>query len=184
VRVVVLGTAAVGGGPGGSGPEWSCGCASCQSATRNAGERARSSDSLAVSADGRRWFLLNVSPDVVRQIERTELLRTPSAAGPETDPTRHRPVMGAVLTHGDLDQYIGLLSLSESTPLSLYSTPETYAGLVVQDTMFRSSSATRRHELSFHQLDLDAFTPLLDAEGMPSGLSVCAFPVPAKACTS
>jgi pyrroloquinoline quinone biosynthesis protein B len=141
-----------------------------------------------VSADGRRWFLLNVSPDVVQQIERTELLGPPSskldADVPDAGPPRRMPVMGAVLTNGDLDQYIGLSSLSESTPLSLYSTPETYAGLVVQDTMFRSPDAPRRHELSFHQLELDAFTPLLDAAGTPSGLSVCAFPVPAKTCTS
>jgi pyrroloquinoline quinone biosynthesis protein B len=137
-----------------------------------------------VSADGRRWFLLNVSPDVVRQIERAELSGSTGSNASNADQPHTLPVLGAVLTNGDLDQYIGLLSLSETTPLSLYSTPEIYAGLVVQDTMFRSPNAPRRHELSFHQLDLDAFTPLLDARGTPSGLSVCAFPVPAKACTS
>lgn len=171
MRVVVLGSAA-----GGGVPQWNCACGNCQAARRHGGVKSRSQDSMAVSADGRRWFLLNVSPDVARQIEDHEVLQ-PSPRGAAE--LRMSPVAGAVLTNGDLDHCIGLLSLREWTPLCLYATPETYAGLVVQNAMFRTLNRTRQ-QLIFRKVELDVWSPLLDADGAPSGLSVCAFPVAGK----
>lgn len=166
----------LGSAAGGGVPQWNCACPNCQAARRNAGVKSRSQDSMAVSADGRRWFLLNVSPDVARQIEAHEALQ-PIPDGKSA--LRTSPVVGAVLTNGDLDHCIGLLSLREWTPLCLYATLETYAGLVEQNAMFRTLNRTRQH-LIFRQVKLDVFSPLLDAEGTPSGLSVCAFPVAGK----
>jgi len=177
MKVVVLGSAA-----GGGIPQWNCACPNCQAARRvGSSVKPRSQDSLAVSADGQRWFLLNVSPDITRQIERTRALQplpgdSEGRLGPEA---RTSPIMGAVLTNGDLDHCIGLLSLREWTPLCLYATRETYAGLVVQNAVFRTLQRQRPH-LLYRELELDAFIPLRDVEGTSSGLSLCAFPVPGK----
>jgi pyrroloquinoline quinone biosynthesis protein B len=125
-----------------------------------------------VSADGRRWFLLNVSPDIIRQIERTSALQPGPAASTS-------PIIGAVLTNGDLDHSMGLLSLRERAPSCLYATRETYAGLVVQNAIFRTLERQRPLML-YRALELEAFVPLRDVSGSPSGLSVCAFPVAGK----
>lgn len=148
---------------------------------------------MALSADGQRWFLLNVSPDITQQIERHEALQPVALNGLHRAPEelaqagararrpafRVSPIVGAVLTNGDLDHCVGLLSLREWTPLCLYATPETYAGLIVQNAMFRTLNRQQPH-LIFHELGLDVLTPLLDADGLPSGLAVCAFPVAGK----
>ena len=70
---------------------------------------------MAVSADGERWFLLNASPEI-RAADR-ELPRRCTRAAP-----RHSPIAGIVLTNGDLDHCLGLLSLRESHPLRVYAT--------------------------------------------------------------
>ncbi len=169
MRVVVLGSSA-----GGGVPQWNCACANCQAARNNEGVTPRTQDSLAVSADGPRWFLLNVSPDVARQIERERALWPDGSRD-----LRHSPLAGAVLTNGDLDHCLGLLSLREWTPLSLYATPETYRGLVEQNSMLRTLQRQRSQSV-FRPLTLDIFQPLLDSDGNASGLGVCAFPVAGK----
>ena len=172
MRVVVLGSAA-------GLPEWSCACPSCQAARRRGGAlEPRSQDSLAVSADGQRWFLCNVSSDITRQIASTKALQ-PVADAERGAGTRQSPIIGALLTNGDLDHSMGLLSWPEQSPLCLYATRQTYAGLVVQDAIFRTLGRQRR-QLSYRALELDVFIPLRDVAGSPSGLSVCAFPVAGK----
>jgi len=174
VRVVVLGSAA-----GGGLPPWSCACPSCEAQRREGGRaKPRSQDSLAVSADGQRWFLLNVSPDVMRQIEwNTALQPAIAAAGGERGMRSGTgPIAGAVLTNADLEHSIGLLSLQQWAPFGLYATRATYAGLVVQNAVFRAPSQ-QRSQVLYRELELDAFVPLRDVAGRRSGLSVCAFPV-------
>jgi pyrroloquinoline quinone biosynthesis protein B len=186
MKVVVLGSAA-----GRGVPQWSCECPSCQavrrpveniSASAPSGSRLssrtqqRSPDSLAVSADGQRWFLLNVSPDITRQLEKAPALRP--AAGDASEGCAS-PIIGAVLTNGDLDHSMGLLSLTTRAPLCLYATRETYAGLVVQNAVFRMLHR-QRPQLSYRPLELDVFIPLLDPAGVSSGLSLCAFSVAGK----
>lgn len=61
---------------------------------------------MAVSGDGRRWFLVNASPDVTRQIERH--LRP----GMETA-LRSSPIEEIFVTNADLDHSLGLLLLRE-----------------------------------------------------------------------
>ena len=132
---------------------------------------------MAVSADGRRWFLLNVSPDITRQIENTAVLHpAPPAGGSHGPGESSSPIIGAVLTNGDLAHSVGLLSLRESTPLCLYATRETYAGLVVQNAVFRTLNR-QRPQVSYRELELDVFVPLRDVDGKPTGLSLSAFPV-------
>jgi pyrroloquinoline quinone biosynthesis protein B len=166
--------------------QWNCACANCQAARSQGSVKPRSQDSIAVSGDGRRWFLLNVSPDITRQLENTGALQlapagadAPSREGERGPALGSSPIIGAVLTNGDLDHSMGLLSLREWAPLCLYATRETYAGVVVQNAVFRSLNRQRPHVL-YRQLELDVFVPLRDAEGNPSGLSLCAFPVKGK----
>ena len=60
MKVRVLGSAA-----GGGFPQWNCGCANCNAARAGATHvRARTQESVAISADGDSWFLLNASPEV------------------------------------------------------------------------------------------------------------------------
>lgn len=177
MRVVVLGSAA-----GGGLPQWNCACVNCSAARRpGSGVKARTQDSLAVSADDRRWVLLNVSPDIARQIERTEALWPRPLAGglPHGPAVRTSPIVGAVLTNGDLDHSAGLLSLREWTPLALYATRETYAGLVSQNAIFRTLDRQRPHVLH-RELELESSLALRDVAGERVGLTVCAFAVPGK----
>jgi pyrroloquinoline quinone biosynthesis protein B len=105
----VLGSAA-----GGGSPQWNCGCPVCTAVRAGAG-RARTQSSVAVSADHRRWFLINASPDLRAQIE----------AFPGLHPygVRATPLEAVLLTDAELDHTLGLLLLREAPALRLYATP-------------------------------------------------------------
>ena len=63
LRVVVLGAAA-----GGSVPQWNCGCPVCLKARGEHPELQSTQASIAISADGAHWFLINASPDLRQQL--------------------------------------------------------------------------------------------------------------------
>lgn len=108
MRVLILGAAA-----GGGLPQWNCGCPNCASARR--GEiPPQTQSSIAVSADGKAWVLLNASPDI-----RTQFLDQP-ALHPSL--VRGTPLAGVVVTNGDIDHIAGLLVLREKTGFDLYAT--------------------------------------------------------------
>lgn len=112
MRIIVLGSAA-----GGGFPQWNCNCVNCRRA--RAGDPAaqvRTQCSLAVSADGERWYLINASPDLRQQLATTPALH------PHSGSPRHSPVEGVVLTNGDIDHIAGLLNLREGHPFSVYAT--------------------------------------------------------------
>jgi pyrroloquinoline quinone biosynthesis protein B len=101
-----MGTAA-----GGGLPQWNCACAMCARSRRDGAGRTQ--DCLAVTGAGRRWYLVNASPDV-----RAQILGAPElAAGPGL---RETPVSGVLLTDGELDHTIGLLMLREGSRLDVY----------------------------------------------------------------
>lgn len=77
-----------------------------------------SQSSVAVSADGRDWVVLNASPDIREQM-RLSGLHPPSRRG--------SPVRAVVLTNGDIDHIAGLLTLRESTPFQIHATAATLA---------------------------------------------------------
>ncbi len=83
--------------------------------------------SLAVSADGRRWFLVNASPDAGRQIER--FLRGDSG---EAWGRRTSPVAGVLLTNADLDHCLGLFALREGAEELGVWAPEAVRRTVVE----------------------------------------------------
>lgn len=108
--IYVLGSAA-----GGGVPQWNC--RGANSAAARAGSSAvkpRTQSSLAVSPDGRRWVLLNASPDLREQIGNTPHLH-PDLNGPP----RNSPIAAVVLTNADVDHVAGLLTLREGHPLAI-----------------------------------------------------------------
>ena len=165
MQIVLLGTAA-----GGGFPQWNCWCPTC-AAARSQPHRAipRSHSSAAVSSDGKRWFLLNASPDV-----RSQLLCLPAngATG-----VRHAPVEGVVITDAELDHTLGIVLLREARALELYLTSS------VQSILERDSRllpVTRSFaEITVHPLLLGQRTLLRYREGGASGIWVEPLAVPA-----
>jgi len=165
MRVLVLGSAA-----GGGLPQWNCGCDNCNAA--RAGKLLpRTQDSLALSADGEHWVLLNTSPDVRQQL----------AASTALHPRRLRdsPLTAVVLTNADVDHSLGLFVLREGSALSIHGTG------VMLDALRRHDALCRTLERSPEQtrwtaLDPERPQPLLGARGEPTGLSLEAVPVPGK----
>ncbi len=111
-------------------PQWNCGCENCREARAGGGVVSRTQESVAVSADGASWFLLNVSPEVRAQIE--------SFPGLWPRAPRHSPIAGLLLTNGDLDHCLGLLSLRESHPLVAYATESVRGGFATGNVLYRT----------------------------------------------
>jgi pyrroloquinoline quinone biosynthesis protein B len=113
MHIRILGSAA-----GGGVPQWNCRCANCEAVRAGSPHvRPRTQSSLAVSADGRNWFLLNVSPDIRQQI-----LAFPPL-GPPPSKERGQAISGCVLTDAELDHTAGLLMLREGEPFFILATP-------------------------------------------------------------
>ena len=104
-------------------PQWNCRCPVCQLA--RAGEQrvaARTQASIAVSADGESWGLVNAAPEILAQIAANGVLHP-------REGSRHSPLRSVLLTNGDVDHVAGLLSLREAQPFVLYATAEIHAVL-------------------------------------------------------
>jgi pyrroloquinoline quinone biosynthesis protein B len=114
LRILVLGSAA-----GGGFPQWNCLCPVCQLAW--SGDRRvkpRSQSSLAISADGERWLLLNASPDLRQQIIASPCLHPRGAK-------RHSPIGAVFVTNAEVDHLAGLLTLREQQPFTLFGSRAT-----------------------------------------------------------
>ena len=161
-----MGTAA-----GGGFPQWNCWCPCCQAARSDPGAAwPRTQSSAAISADGRRWFLLNASPDV-----REQLSRLPSD-GPPTA-IRHVPVEGVLLTDAELDHTLGVVLLREGKHLPVYTTG---AIASVLDRDSRLLPVTRAFgDVPLTELPLGAPIELRNRDGSQSGLTAEAFTVAA-----
>lgn len=159
MRIRVLGSSA-----GGGLPQWNCGCSNCARARR--GEPnvpPRTQPSLAVSADGARWSLVNASPDVRDQLARFPALHPRPGS-------RDLPLDSIVVTNADLDHILGLLVLREALSYRIVSTPW------VRDAVLGHNAVFRLLEPAW-----GAFKPdqdvRLDREGH---LEARLFPVPGK----
>ncbi len=163
MKIRVLGSAA-----GGGFPQWNCGCANCREGRRGGGRaRPRTQESVAVSADGESWFLINASPEIRAQIEAC------SDLWPRAE--RHTPIAGILLTNGDLDHCLGLLSLRESQPLVIYATDAVRAGFTEDNVLYRTLERFEG-QVTWQRLDPGRDQPL----GGPGGLRVTAIPAPGK----
>jgi pyrroloquinoline quinone biosynthesis protein B len=164
--VHLMGTAA-----GGGFPQWNCNCYRCQGVrSGSVPARARRQSGVALSADGRRWFLLNASPDVREQIEAFPPLLPRSAA-------RGTAVEGVLLTNADLDHTLGLFVLREGERLVVHATVPVRRAL-------SDGLALERVLACYCDVDwVEApgeLAPLRCRDGAPSGLDYAAFPIPGK----
>ena len=79
---------------------------------------------IAISGNDDRWFLINASPDLPRQIESTSNLQ------PRPLPLRNTPIAGVFLTNADLDHTLGLVLMrQQGAPLVVYASDECQAAL-------------------------------------------------------
>jgi pyrroloquinoline quinone biosynthesis protein B len=168
MRARVLGASA-----GGGLPQWNCACTNCEAVRRgDAGIEPRTQDSVLVVNDaGDAAFLLNASPDVLVQLARTPELRPRRL--------RHTPIVAVVLTSGDLDHCLGLLSLREDQPFSVYATREVQAQLRERNIVFRTLERSNA-PVRWHLLELGRTIELPGSDGGPSGIELTPFAVPGK----
>jgi len=165
LRVVVLGAAA-----GGGVPQWNCGCPVCRAARGDHPEFRSTQASVAISADGDHWFLINASPDLRQQVLAAPQLH------PKAGLLRHSPIAGVILTNGEIDAVTGLLSMREGSPFTVYAHAKVLAVLKANSIFNVLSEKNVRRE----QMELDRpFEPTLP-DGAPSGIEVLPFSVPGK----
>ena len=164
LRVVVLGAAA-----GGGVPQWNCGCPVCLEA-RTDPELQSTQASIAISADGEHWFLVNASPDL-----RQQLIATPQLH-PKGGRLRHSPIAGVILTNGEVDAVAGLLSMREGWPFTIYAHAKVLS-ILKANSIFNvlNEKNVRRQPIEVDK----AFEPALP-DGSPSGIEILPFEVPGK----
>lgn len=119
MKIKVLGSAA-----GGGFPQWNCNCRNCDGVRRGTIKaRPRTQSSIAVSANGEDWLLVNASPDLLAQL----------AANPEMQPARRARDTGiaaVLIIDAQIDHVTGLLMLRErGAPLPLYATKPVWQDL-------------------------------------------------------
>jgi pyrroloquinoline quinone biosynthesis protein B len=167
LQIKVLGAAA-----GGGFPQWNCRCENCRRA--RAGDprvKPRTQASLAVSADGQRWVLLNASPDLPAQLRATPALQPGDGAA-----IRGAPIAAVILSGGDIDCIAGLLSLREAHQFNIYAPPFVERILRANEVF----SVLDKKHVSFQALTEGRAAKLQDASGGPLGLNVETFAVPGK----
>ncbi len=166
MQIRILGSSA-----GGGFPQWNCN--GRQSAAVRAGLpgfRPRTQSSLAVSANGTDWALLNASPDLRQQI-----IDTPALWPKPNGKLRDSPIKAAVLTNGDVDHIIGLIDLRESQAFSIYASDRILAVLAANSVF----DILARDLVARVVLPLGEAAPITGA-GIDLGLLVTAFAVQGK----
>lgn len=165
MRVVVLGAAA-----GGGVPQWNCNCEICRVTRDERPDLRATQASIAISADGAHWFLINASPDLRQQVIATPQLH------PKAGHLRHSPISGVILTNGEVDAVAGLLSLREGWPFSIYA-HQRVLDILRSNSIFNvlDEKRVKREPIEFGR----TFEPEL-SDGTPSGLEVLPFAAPGK----
>jgi pyrroloquinoline quinone biosynthesis protein B len=162
----VLGAAA-----GGGFPQWNCNCPNCRGLRDGTlPARARTQSSIAVSADGVEWALINASPDLLAQIKAFPALQPARAI-------RDTGIRAIVLVDAQIDHTTGLLMLREGKPLEVWCTDTVREDLTTGNPLFR----ILEHYCGVHWRRL----PIEDGsrfaiEGLPA-LSFAAVPLASKA---
>jgi pyrroloquinoline quinone biosynthesis protein B len=165
MQIRILGAAA-----GGGFPQWNSNAPGCRRA-RSGDPHAepRTQASVAVSADGDQWFLLNASPDLRQQIEAAPCLHPRQGL-------RSSPIAGVVLTGGDVDAIAGLLTLRERHAFTIYGTARIHQVLEANPIF----NVLARDVVARQRVAVGTPTTLSLPDGSPSGLSVELFAVPGK----
>jgi pyrroloquinoline quinone biosynthesis protein B len=165
LQIVILGSAA-----GGGFPQWN--------SNNEASRRARAGDplalprtqsSIAATADGERWVLINASPDLRQQINVTPQLH------PRRGP-RHSPLAAVMLTSGEVDHVAGLLTLRENHPFALYATDRVLTTLG-ENSIF---GALDPELVPRRSIAIGGRFAVVDRDGHDTGIVIEAFAVPGK----
>ncbi|MEO6422780.1 MAG: pyrroloquinoline quinone biosynthesis protein PqqB [Candidatus Nitrotoga sp.] len=167
MRVRVLGSSA-----GGGFPQWNCGCENCRGLREGTIKAIpRTQESVCITADNQEWFLIQASPEIRQQIE----------SFPSLHPRQLRdsPIQAIVLTNGDLDHCLGLLSLRESYPLVVYATERVQQGFIENNSLYRTLERFP-NQITWRKLLIGHEIPLLRKNGKPSGLTIEAIVVPGQ----
>ncbi|GCE91011.1 pyrroloquinoline quinone biosynthesis protein PqqB [Komagataeibacter diospyri] len=165
IDIIVLGAAA-----GGGFPQWNSNAPGCRRA--RAGDPAalpRTQASIAISGDGKNWFVVNASPDLRTQINQTPALHP-------SEGLRSTPIAGVILTGGEVDTITGLLTLRERQPFTLLATPEVLSMLDANPIF----EALNRAVVTRTPMGLDQPLALKLIDGTPAGLTIVPFVVPGK----
>ena len=152
-------------------PQWNCSCPNCCLA-RQGKIPARTQSSVAISADGASWFLVNASPDLRAQIEAFPALQ------PKPESARNSPIAGVLLTNADLDHVLGLFLLREAGQLRIFS-PEPVLEVLAND--LRLTEVLRPFcKIQHYATPTESFAPLPTTEGKPGDLRARAIPLSTK----
>jgi len=158
MQIKILGSAA-----GGGFPQWNCACHNCQAVRAGTFPgKARTQAQVAVSEDGKSWFLLGASPDLRTQIEATPELHP-------RDGVRQSPISGVVLASADLDHVLGLLLLRELQPLRVFGAASVLKILREDNSAFGMLNRIP-HQVEWSAMQLGDTTALTSASGEDSGL--------------
>lgn len=166
LHVLVLGAAA-----GGGLPQWNCNCRNCRTARETSPGLRSSQASIAVSADGDNWFLINAAPDLRQQI-----IDNPPLHPRERNGLRDSPIAGVVLTNGDVDAVAGLLHLREGQRFTVYG-HERIMSVLNENSIF---NVLNPDLVTRESIDLEMPFSLHLPDGTDAGIEVVAFAVPGK----
>ena len=173
MKIRVLGSAA-----GGGFPQWNCNCPNC-AGVRNGSinAKARTQSSIAVSANGTDWVLVNASPDILAQLKANPALQPARAI-------RDTGIAAVMLMDAQIDHITGLLMLREGKKkLNLYCTDSVWddlnhglplakvlshycgvehheiSGLSADQTRFKAIDVPGIEGIRFHPLPLKSKAP-------------------------
>jgi pyrroloquinoline quinone biosynthesis protein B len=129
--------------------------------------RPRRQSSVAISADGHHWFLLNASPDVCEQLAHLPV--------PMPTAVRCVPVEAVLLTDAELDHTLGIALLRQAGRLPLYATRSVCTVLERDSRLLPVTRAFA--EVPVCELPLHRPVPLPHRDGSCSRLTIEACPV-------
>jgi pyrroloquinoline quinone biosynthesis protein B len=165
MHILVLGSAA-----GGGVPQWNCN-APISRGVREGGlvSSAKNQASIALTADGERWVLVNASPDLRQQI----LLRR--ALWPREGRRRDSPIEAVLLTGAEIDNVAGLLTMRERQAFAIWSTARVL-DMLAENPIFEVLDGAL---VARRPLRLDEPTAIAGPAG-ETGITATAFAVPGK----
>jgi pyrroloquinoline quinone biosynthesis protein B len=119
MKILVLGSAA-----GGGFPQWNCNCPNCAGVRKGSiNAKPRTQSSIAVSANGTDWVLINASPDILQQIRSNPALQPARAI-------RDSGIAAVMVMDAQIDHITGLLMLREGRKkMNLYCTESVWDDL-------------------------------------------------------
>jgi pyrroloquinoline quinone biosynthesis protein B len=159
MQIKILGSAA-----GGGFPQWNCSCANCRALRVGTFQgKARTQAQVAISLDGKAWFLLGASPDLRGQIEANRELHP-------REGVRQSPVAGVVLANADIDHVLGLLLLRELQPFRVHSTASVRRILREDNSMFAMLQRVQ-NQVTWSDFQPGEEFSLCNAQGADSALT-------------